>query len=192
MTSRCATGAAPGASLDTVMRTLWQRSGGGPMTEADFADALKAAGRRPFAPELAAWVHSTKELPLRELLSLHGVAVLDDPAQLAQRLGLRVSESNGIQVKAVLRGGAAEAAGMAAGDEWLGVEVGKQAWRLNKLDELPLYAGKAPRVTALVARDKRLLRLPLKVPAAATTWRLAVRDAAKVSAWLVPDDAPQG
>jgi predicted metalloprotease with PDZ domain len=184
-------GATPGATLDNVMRTLWQRSGGGPMSEADFADALKAVGRRPFTPELAAWVHSTQELPLRELLSLHGVAVLDDPAQLAQRLGLRVSEANGIQVKTVLRGGAAETAGIAAGDEWLGVEVGQQAWRLNKLDELPLYAGRAPRITALVARDKRLLRLPLKLPPAATTWRLAVRDAAKVSAWLAPGDPPK-
>lgn len=183
-----ASGVSTGASLDTVMRTLWQRTGGGPMTEADFADALRAAGRRPYAPELAEWVHSTKELPLRELLSQHGVAVLDDPAQLAQRLGLRVSESNGIQVKTVLRGGAAEAAGLAAGDEWLGVEVGKQAWRLHKLDELPLYAGKAPRITVLVARDKRLLRLSLKLPPTATTWRLAVRDAAKVSAWLAPGD----
>jgi hypothetical protein len=33
-------------------------------------------------------------------------------------------------------------------------------------------------VTALVARDRRLLRLPLTLPADATTWRLAVRDAA--------------
>ena len=190
--SGTAAGAPAGTSLDTVMRTLWQRTGGGPMTEADFADALQAAGRRPYTTELADWVHSTRELPLRELLSQHGVAVLDEPAQLAQRLGLRVSETQGIQVKTVLRGGAAEAAGIAAGDEWLGVEVGQQAWRLTKLDELPLYAGKAPRITALVARDKRLLRLPLKLPPAATTWRLAVRDAARVSAWLAPGEPTGG
>jgi S1-C subfamily serine protease len=47
---------------------------------------------------------------------------------MAQRLGLRVADANGaVTVKAVLRGVAAEAAGFAAGDEWLGVDVGARA-----------------------------------------------------------------
>jgi hypothetical protein len=69
---------------------------------------------------------------------------------------------------------------LSAGDEWLGVEVGQTGWRLAKLDDLLLYAGNSKTVTALVARDKRLLRLRLGLPAvgsaAATTWRLAVRE----------------
>jgi predicted metalloprotease with PDZ domain len=100
-----------------------------------------------------------------------------------------VSEAAGsVQVKAVLRGSAAEKAGLAAGDEWLGLEVGKTptarqkngAWRLVKLDDLPALLGRERDLLALVARDKRLLRLPLKVPAQASVWRLAV-----------PKDRPQ-
>ena len=68
-----------------------------------------------------------------------------------------------MQVKAVLRGGLAERAGMAAGDEWLGIEVQGQGWRIGKLADLALYAGAATQVTALVARDARLLRLALQL-----------------------------
>lgn len=159
------------------------------MTEDDFAAVLQDLGGRSFKRELAQWVHGTRELPLRELLHHHGVAVTDEPAQLAQRLGLRVAESNGaIQVKTVLRGGAAEKAGLAAGDEWLGVEAGGSGWRLGKLDDLLFYAGTHKSVTALVARDRRLLRLPLTLPGAATTWRLALRDAALARPWLAARD----
>jgi len=54
---------------------------------------------------------------------------------------------------------------------------------------VPLYAGECPQVTALVARDRRLLRLPLALPAAAPagdTVRLDVADAAAAQAWLGP------
>jgi predicted metalloprotease with PDZ domain len=172
------------ATLDEVMRALWQRCKGGPMTEGDFAAVLKDLGGRAFAREIAAWVHGTRELPLEELLRPHGVVVLEDPAQLQQRLGLRVTETSGIQIKTVLQGGAAEQAGLAANDEWLGVEVGATGWRMVKLDDLLLYAGNHKKVTALVARDRRLLRLELNLPAAVTTWRLVLRDAAKAQPWL--------
>jgi predicted metalloprotease with PDZ domain len=101
---------------------------------------------------------------------------------MAQRLGLRVADANGtVTVKVVLRGGAAERAGFAAGDEWLGVDVGARgqggSWRLNKLDDLAMLLGAARRATALVSRDKRLLRLPLTVPPVGplgvTVWRIA-------------------
>jgi predicted metalloprotease with PDZ domain len=172
-------------TLDAVMRALWQRCKAGPMTEADFAAVLKELGGRAFTREIAAWVHGTRELPLEALLQSHGVAVLEEPAQLQQRLGLRMNEA-GLQIKTVLRGGAAEQAGLAANDEWLGVEVAGTGWRLTKLDDLPLYAGGHRKVTALVARDRRLLRLELNVPAAVTTWRLVLRDAARAQPWLAP------
>ncbi|HXD43117.1 MAG TPA: peptidase M61 [Ramlibacter sp.] len=171
-------------TLDEVMRALWQRCKAGPMTEADFAAVLKELGGRTFAREIAAWVHGTRELPLEELLRPHGVVVLEEPAQLQQRLGLRVTETTGIQIKTVLRGGAAEQAGMAANDEWLGVEVAATGWRMNKLDDLLLYAGAHRKVTALVARDRRLLRLELNLPPQATTWRLVLRDPDRARPWL--------
>ena len=175
-------------TLDDVMRGLWQRCKAGPMSEADFAAVLHTLGKRSFAPELASWVHGKSDLPLRTLLTQHGIEVHDDPAQLAQRLGLRVTETQGVMVKTVLSGGAAEKAGFAAGDEWLGVEDAKKqgGWRMLRLDDLLLYAGTAKKITALISRDKRILRLELTIPPAATTWRLTVRDAAKVDAWLAP------
>ncbi|MBS0389834.1 MAG: peptidase M61, partial [Proteobacteria bacterium] len=147
-------------ALDDVMRALWQRTGGGPMAEADVLEVLQELSGRDWSAEIAQWVHGTADLPLAELLAAHGITLKAEPAQIAQRLGLRVAENGGLQIKAVLHGGAAETAGFMAGDEWLGVEALGQAWRLLKLDELPLYAGSASEVTALVARDRRLLRLP--------------------------------
>jgi predicted metalloprotease with PDZ domain len=176
------------ATLDDVMRSLWARCvaapHGGSMSEADFAAVLAELGGRSFAPEIADWVHGTAELPLKELLAPHGVALHEDPAQWAQRLGVRVAEGPGLQIKIVLRGGAAEQAGFAPGDEWLGVETEAGGWRLHKVEDLPLYAGPAQAVTALVARDKRLLRLSLVLPAQVTTARLALQDAALAAPWL--------
>jgi len=173
------------ATLDQVMRALWTRCKAGPMSEADFAAVLAELGGRSFAREIAAWVHGTEELPLKALLQHHGVTVHEDPAQLAQRLGLRVTETDGLRIKMVLRGGAAEQGGLAAGDEWLGVEVGAKSsgWRLRKLDDLLPCVGPQRKFTALVARDQRLLRLPLELPAASTTWRLAWRDPTGAHAW---------
>ncbi|MDD2178055.1 peptidase M61 [Acidovorax sp. D2M1] len=191
------------ATLDDVMRALWQRCAGGPMTEADLRAVLHELTGRPFDKELAHWVHSTADLPLEELLAAHGVALKADRPQLAQRLGLRVAENHSVQIKTVLRGGAAEKAGMSAGDEWLGVEVLGQGWRISKLDDVTFYAGNHASLHALIARDGRLLRLPLELPpvqmadaptkgrgkAAATskapdTISLTVTDVAALGRWL--------
>jgi predicted metalloprotease with PDZ domain len=173
-------------TLDEVMRALWVRCKAGPMAEADFAAVLKELAGRSFARELGNWVHGTRELPLRELLEQHGITVMEEPAQLQQRLGVRVSEAQGILLKNVLRGGAAEQAGFAPNDEWLGIEVAGQGWRMAKLDDLLLYAGTHRKVTALVARDRRLLRLELAIPTGVTTWRLVLRDPAQAQAWFGP------
>ena len=180
------TGPSKSSTLDEVMRSLWVRCEGGPMTEDDFAAALLSASGRHFNTELSNWVHSKTELPLKELLERHGLSVFEEPAQLAQRLGLRVTESQGVVIKTVLRGGAAESAGFAPGDEWLGIEAAKTGWRMSKLDDLLLYAGHKNKLQALVARDKRLLRLPLTLPTAVTTWRLAIQDTNRVNQWLNP------
>lgn len=184
-------------TLDDVMRALWQRCDGGPMDEATLRAVLQELGGRPFDAELDAWVHGTSELPLEELLGAHGITLKREEPPVAQRLGLRVSENSAVQIKTVLRGGLAEQAGMAAGDEWIGIEVQGQGWRIGKLDDIALYAGTEKTVTALVARDQRLLRLPLaleqRAPAhrrrnaerpPADTISLGVNDAAKAARWL--------
>ena len=155
--------------LDDVMRALWKRCAGGPMAEADLRTELAVQAGRSFDNELDQWVHSTAELPLAELLAAHGVALKPEPPQLAQRLGLRVTENHSVQLKTVLRGGPAETAGMASGDEWLGVQVQGEGWRIARLEDVAFYAGAATQITAVVARDGRLLQLPMALPAALPT-----------------------
>jgi predicted metalloprotease with PDZ domain len=175
-------------TLDAVMQALWRRCAGGPMTEQDVVDVLAELGGRSFAKDMARWVHSTQELPVAELLERHGVKVHREPDQVAQQLGLRVKESNGLSIHQVLRGGVAEAAGFASGDEWLAVQaVGTKAsgpWRMQTLDDLTLYCGNAKKVIATVARDKRLLTLTLTLPKPSVAMRLSVSDAIATNRWL--------
>jgi predicted metalloprotease with PDZ domain len=178
----------PASDLDALMRALWKHCKGGPMGQGDLLEQLQALGARSYRADLERWVHGTQDLPLKELLQTHGVAVLDEPDQLAQRLGLRVDESQGIKIKTVLSGGPAQTAGLSAGDEWLGIETAAgRGWRLRKLDDLLLHAQPGQALQALVSRDEQLVRLPLRMPKAGTTWRLAVQDAARLERWLAPD-----
>ncbi|MCU0926118.1 MAG: peptidase M61 [Hydrogenophaga sp.] len=181
------------STLDDVMRELWVRSGGGPIREADFARALKRLGGRSFDRELRDWVHGTLDLPVLALLAPQGAKVQHDKAPLAQQLGLRVGETGGLTLKTVLRGGAAEAAGMAAGDEWLGVSfeptdpaASVESWRVLKLDDVAQVRGQRQTLTAIVARDKRLLHCALDWPAEIQTVRLTVGDAGLLARWLTP------
>ena len=62
------------------------------------------------------------------------------------------------------------------------------------LDDLQVYAGNARQVTALVARDARLLRLTLELPAVDTppacstagTWQLEITEPQRAARWLAP------
>jgi predicted metalloprotease with PDZ domain len=177
------------ASLDDAMRSLWQRCQGGPMTEADLlAVVTELVGGEAVAKRLSQWVHSTTELPLKALLTRHGVNWQQEPAPLADQLGLRVTESTGICIKSVLRDSAAESAGFAAGDEWLGVELGtakaRQGWRLNKLGDLSLILGAATTFDTLIARDQRLMTLHVTLPANIKQVKLSVQDASLAQSWL--------
>jgi predicted metalloprotease with PDZ domain len=169
---------AEGSDLAAVMRGLWKRCAAGPMREADLLDELQTQTGRAWHTEIHDWVHTTADLPLARLLRAQGVQIDTERAPLAQRLGLRASDSaSGVMIKAVLRGGAAEQAGMAAGDEWLAVEVGSgkrtQSWRLKKLDDLLLLLGTATRCRALICRDQHLHWLDLKLPQLASNWTLS-------------------
>jgi predicted metalloprotease with PDZ domain len=169
-----------GYTLDHVMRGLYKRCKGGPMREQDLLDELQAQTGRSWQAEISAWVHSTAELPLAKLLEGQGIQIHVETGTFADRLGLRHTDSaSGVQIKAVLRRSAAERAGLAARDEWLGVEVGAKGqgghWRIGKLTEVPELLGKERQLTALVSRDRQLLRLPLTVPQQSSIWRLEVR-----------------
>ena len=82
---------------------------------------------------------------------------------------------------------------MAAGDEWLGVEFAPpkrgqpaEAWRVQRLDEVNQLRGQREKLTALVSRDKRLLRCALNWPAPAQAVKLGVADGARLKTWLNP------
>ncbi|TXT39758.1 MAG: peptidase M61 [Comamonadaceae bacterium] len=179
-------------SLDAVMRTLWQRCQGGPMTEQDLLEVLAELSGVSFAAQLQDWVHGTAELPLKKLLQQHGISYEEKSASRTEQLGLKLNEHNGLQVKSVLRGSAAEQAGFAAGDEWLGIELGKskarQAWRIHKQDDLALYLGQAKTFAALVARDQRLMRLPVSLPKPVMQVKLSIQNVALAETWLAPEN----
>jgi len=153
-----------GRSLDALMRSLWQRSGGGPVTEGDIADALAAlvpgeAGRRLVA-DLHGWVHGTGELPVTTLLDAAGVAARPERAGFAAALGLRLSEGpvSGVQVKSVLAGSPAQAAGVSAGDELLAVD----GWRIRRLDDALAWLRPGAPFDLLLVRDQRVLTLTVQ------------------------------
>jgi predicted metalloprotease with PDZ domain len=185
-------------TLDAVVQSLWRSSQGGPITEADIQQTLLTLSGRSWQAELQAWVHGTDDLPVVACLERQGVTVAHDPAPIAQQLGVRVNDSGGtVRIKTVLRGGAAEQAGMAAGDEWLGVEWAAdgtqpaEAWRLNNLDTLPRWLGLRTDFTALISRDQRLLRCPVSLRRAERVVRLAGSDAATLALWLNPTPQPE-
>ena len=168
-----------GHTLDAVMRGLWKRCKAGPMREQDLLDELQTLTGRSWTREIKAWVHSTAELPLAKLLETQGLRIHAEPGNFAQHLGVRAVDSQGsVQIKVVLRGSAAEQAGLAAGDEWLGLDVGARgqggSWRVSQLEDVPTLLGKTRQLTALVSRDRQLLRLPMTVPEQSTVWRLEV------------------
>jgi predicted metalloprotease with PDZ domain len=175
-------------SLDAVMRELWQRCQGGPMTQDDLLAVLADLSGKSYGAELQQWVHGTADLPIKKLLKQHGIRLDEERAPLPDQLGIKVNEQQGIRLKSVLRGSAAEQAGFAAGDEWLGVATGQgqstQRWRLNKLDDLATYLGSDTHCRALVARDQRLLTLSLDVPDTACSVKLGVIDLKQVDTWL--------
>ena len=186
-----------GQSLDALMRLLWQRHQHSGLSEADILAALQdLSGDGGWAARLLNWVHSTQDLPLAELLPSVGLRLEAEPLTPAQALGLRVQEEAGsIHIRQVLAGGAAQQAGMMPGDEWYGLEVADQdnstspkGWRLQRLADLALYApSQTAPITALIARDQRLLRLPLQLTSADTPsplQRLQEADAPAANAWL--------
>ena len=174
-------------SLDDVMRLLWVQSRGGPIAEADIAAALEAVGKRSYAQEMAAWVHGTADLPLQALLQAVAVQCHVQEATLAQRLGLRVSESalTGVKVSHVLRDGVAEQAGLSAGDELLAVD----GWRLRRLDEALRLLSPGRPAPLLVARDQRVLSLALTLPALGKEGPAAAAGSVSLSASAQPPKA---
>jgi predicted metalloprotease with PDZ domain len=189
-------------SLDAVMRGVYKRTAGGPMSEAVLLQTLADLAGRGFEREINAWVHGTQDLPIAPLLAQHGVQLQtqrqETASGMAQSLGLVVSEGNVVQVRSVLNGGLAEQAGFAPQDEWWAVELpataaqqkaGPSIWRMGSLQMLRQLAKPGQAVVAWVSRDQRVLQLRVQLPEAnaeAKVFRLQLSDLPQVLRWLQP------
>ncbi len=145
------------ATLDDVMRALWQDAPGGAVTEALILKTVARLGGKAVAAELREWVHQRGELDVVAALGRVGVEPDIEALTLATELGVRVSEGpvTGVQVKAVLAGGAGAAAGLSAGDEILAVD----GWRVRRLDEALAWIRTGAAFELLVVRQQRVRTL---------------------------------
>ncbi|MEO5690389.1 MAG: PDZ domain-containing protein [Burkholderiaceae bacterium] len=145
------------ATLDDVMRALWRDAPGGAVTEDLIVRTVARLGGKAIASELREWVHQRGELDVLTALARVGVELEVEALNLATELGLRLSEGpvTGVQVKAVLAGGAGAAAGLSAGDEILAVD----GWRVRRLDDALSWIRTGAAFELLVVRQQRVRTL---------------------------------
>ncbi len=182
-------------SLDDVMRALWLRCADGLMSETTLLTVLFDLTGISFKKNFQSWVHGTTELPVTELLEYFGVKTQLEPAQWAQKFGLRTAESSNsnLVIKQVLNESIAQKAGLCEGDEWIGIEIisnkidaYQRFWRISKLDDIQLYAGNHRYINALISRDKKIffLKMDLKDLAKVKTLRLLGTESDRLNNWL--------
>jgi predicted metalloprotease with PDZ domain len=123
------------ASLDRVMRLLWERFGHGDrgVAEDAVAGVIAAATGLDLSPLLEQWLRGTEELPLGNSLAEFGIRCQLRPARNRDdtgglisgasttlpppALGVRfTTREQQVELSHVLEGGAAQQAGLAAGD----------------------------------------------------------------------------
>lgn len=145
-----------GACLPLVLRQLWASHGAGGRgyREADLIAAF-VGHAADLAELLPYWLTSCEDPPLHTYLADVGLRLEPQPAH-SQELGCRLElGAAGLTLQRVVRDGPAERAGLAVGDEWIGLD----GVRLRSVDdcldllraELPLTAHQV-----LFCRDGRV------------------------------------
>jgi predicted metalloprotease with PDZ domain len=112
-------------SLDDVMRVLWQRYGqtGKGVGDDDIRLIAEEHSGLKLQRFFAEAVHGTGELPLAKLLTAVGITLSWEKSNERPSLGVKTSnEGNELKLAAVFDGGAAQAAGLAAGDLLLAID----------------------------------------------------------------------
>ncbi|MBX6419992.1 MAG: M61 family metallopeptidase [Nevskia sp.] len=133
-------------NLDEVLRALWRRYGrqGTPAPEGALEAVAAEVSGLDLRPQFDAWLRSTEELPLAELLAEFGVQAERRAARGAEDEGGRVEPRNGAPVwlglrlrsgeatiAQVLEDSPAQRAGLAAGDALValdGLRVSAATW----------------------------------------------------------------
>ena len=137
-------------SLDDIMRTLWQRHGktGTGVAEDDIrliSEELSGINLRRFFADA---VHGTGELPLKKLLAPFAIKLDWEPAKTPS-LGIKIaSENNEVKLATVYSLGAAQAAGLSAGDILLAIDglrvtpasIDRQLARYQPGDSIKVHA----------------------------------------------------
>ncbi|WP_374499289.1 M61 family metallopeptidase [Zoogloea sp.] len=126
-----------GRSLDDLMRALWQRhgqTGVGVAEDGLFALAAEIGGAET-GRWLQALVEGTDELPLEAWLKRVDVSLIWEAATTAPGLGVRTAaDGDAVRLANVFDGGAAQAAGLSAGDVLVALDGLKvNAGNLDKL-----------------------------------------------------------
>lgn len=116
-------------SLDDVMRLMWQRYGKrfdqarSGVAEDGMPALVREATGVDLAREIAQWAHGTTELPLTRLLAPFGVTMARRRPTAGASLGVRTAQRDGeLVLTACLSGGAAQRAGLSAGDVIVAVD----------------------------------------------------------------------
>jgi predicted metalloprotease with PDZ domain len=178
-------------SLDHVLALLWERYGKKetPVPEDGMQALFEEAAGVSLADLFAAWVRGTAEIDAATTLRKVGLAIERTPKE-GGALGVRTRESGGrVTVQAVLRGGAAHAAGVDAGDEI--VAVGERRVEGSSLESITSKLAVGTTTDVLVARDGKLraLEITLEAPRERRTKIVASGDAtdaqkALLKGWL--------
>jgi len=174
------------SSLDDVMRLLWQRNGltGVGVSEEGVFEAVREVGGASLGPKLARWlqktVEGTDDLPLAKLLKGFGVDHHAEPTSKTPSLGVKLAAGNGECTLAnVYDGGAAQAAGLSAGDVLIALDGLKLTSK--SLDDMLARrrAGDEVEIHAFRRDELRVFKVRLDAPAADT---ISLKLATKVSA----------
>ncbi|HZZ11811.1 MAG TPA: PDZ domain-containing protein, partial [Paraburkholderia sp.] len=170
-------------SLDDVMRLLWQRFGrdfyrGQPVgvSEDEIEAILAEATGVQLGALFAEAVHGTRDLPLESLLAPFGVALTADQDKSARpSLGARVRGGADCMLAAVHEGGAAQKAGLSAGDVLIAID-GLRVTGMNLDALLSRYVpGAKVEVHAFRRDELRTAQVRLDGPEI-TRYKLAVTD----------------
>jgi predicted metalloprotease with PDZ domain len=189
------------ASLDDALRLMWRRHGrdalapgGAPgLAEDGVAELLREATGVALGPSLARWVDGTEPLPLARLLAPFGVSLAWSAPDPSPTLGVRLAPRAGeLAIGTAYTGGAAQRAGLSAGDVLVAVDG-------LRVDEKALKALLARRragdVVAVHAfRRDELLRVEVALDAPSRTEAALAAgsaDNALRRAWL-GERAPRG
>lgn len=172
-------------SLDDVMRTLWQRYGRGfyapgaaqrGVTEEEVHALFDEVTGLRMGPLLRTLTEGTGELALAALLRPFGVKAEAEKASRAAALGIKTKTDDGwVRVTQVLDGGAAQAAGVSAGDLLAAIDGLRVA--PGQLDKLLARYRTGDRAEVHVFRRDELQVLPLTLAREpATQYSLTLAD----------------